>query len=243
MVIVSAEELGLLMFPSVLQQYHNHAQRLFKVYVIAQEVVVALRPSLPDLPAQELSRGAYHSVAFDSRYCYPTRTQFLRQSNNLNTASSSSSGPTHSNNSHHSSNNGDSDSDKVIAEYAEVFRATAQVIGKHFGLTLFGFDVILACPHDDTDTVSDQHNDASSILVIDINFFPSYKEVPDFPARLRSYLRHRIASHKNINNTNINENNQNSSSHNNNSINKYSSHNSYNSNDADDADEIVAVMC
>jgi hypothetical protein len=26
------------------------------------------------------------------------------------------------------------------------------------------------------------------VLVIDINYFPSYKEVPDFPARLRRYL-------------------------------------------------------
>lgn len=29
------------------------------------------------------------------------------------------------------------------------------------------------------------------LVVIDINYFPSYKEVPDFPNRLRNFLRHK----------------------------------------------------
>lgn len=31
--------------------------------------------------------------------------------------------------------------------------------------------------------------DASELVVIDVNYFPSYKEVPDFPQRLRKFLR------------------------------------------------------
>ena len=33
--------------------------------------------------------------------------------------------------------------------------------------------------------------DTTELLVIDVNFFPSYKEVTDFPARLRTFLRQR----------------------------------------------------
>lgn len=46
------------------------------------------------------------------------------------------------------------------------------------------------------DTVCTNHNPASSIgidkddlVVIDVNYFPSYKEVPDFPRKLRRFFR------------------------------------------------------
>ena len=45
-----------------------------------------------------------------------------------------------------------------------------------FGLSLFGFDVI--CPRESP----------GGMLVVDVNYFPSYKEVTDFPRRLRSML-------------------------------------------------------
>jgi hypothetical protein len=91
-------------------------------------------------------------------------------------------------------------------------------ISDEFGLTLFGFDVIIPTDSDhkastgrDSDLSEDSDSTRSSspasssatedcashpqfsatpeLLVIDINFFPSYKEVADFPARLRSFLR------------------------------------------------------
>ena len=46
-----------------------------------------------------------------------------------------------------------------------------------FGLQLFGFDILIAV--DDT------------MLVVDVNYFPSYKEVPNFPALLAKYLTDR----------------------------------------------------
>jgi inositol-1,3,4-trisphosphate 5/6-kinase / inositol-tetrakisphosphate 1-kinase len=45
-------------------------------------------------------------------------------------------------------------------------------------LSLFGFDAIVPADGEDS----------SVILVIDVNYFPSYKEVPDFPSRLKKYL-------------------------------------------------------
>ena len=154
---------------------------------------------------------------------------------------------------------------------SERFRAAAKAISADFGLTLFGFDVIVPTPTssnriqhhaDDRDSQNQSHRsggkngfcenahdrvrvsssgacndegetclsqsqergrvrslshhsdcgsieeefarmhgpcstssldnfggDNNHLVVIDINFFPSYKEVPDFPQRLREFLR------------------------------------------------------
>jgi glutathione synthase/RimK-type ligase-like ATP-grasp enzyme len=80
----------------------------------------------------------------------------------------------------------------VIARFA----AIAQEISSEFGLSLFGFDVIVplkpnASPSPDTTMAFHESNidENSRFVVIDVNFFPSYKEVKDFPSRLRSFLR------------------------------------------------------
>lgn len=63
--------------------------------------------------------------------------------------------------------------------YVEKFENAAAAIRQEFGLTLFGFDVIIPT----------NLSSADGIVVIDVNFFPSYKEVADFTSRLRSLLR------------------------------------------------------
>ena len=84
------------------------------------------------------------------------------------------------------------------------------MIQRAFGLTLFGFDVIIPADVDaaliSTKTGKEQcggpeigakvdivgskveKRQEKHLLVIDINYFPSYKEVSDFPARLRQFL-------------------------------------------------------
>ena len=110
----------------------------------------------------------------------------------------------------------------------ERFRAAALAIQQEFGLSLFGFDVIVPttkgaavptshngkaqrCSHgviaerarspssgscgsieDELGfslTLDQADADAYDLVVIDVNYFPSYKEVPDFPQRLRKFLR------------------------------------------------------
>ena len=93
-------------------------------------------------------------------------------------------------------------------------KAAAAIVQKEFNLSLFGFDVILPCrsssastPSTSSNTSTDSPGDAATdieittddtplceardvdILVIDVNFFPSYKEVGDFPQRLSALLR------------------------------------------------------
>jgi hypothetical protein len=94
------------------------------------------------------------------------------------------------------------------------FRASAAAIRDEFGLSLFGFDVIIPTtsyaadsrPSEDSSLDNSTHSTQSSqsdtdtqspltaqppqrIVVIDVNYFPSYKEVKDFPSRLKNFLR------------------------------------------------------
>lgn len=68
----------------------------------------------------------------------------------------------------------------------ECFQSTAKAIQEEFGLTLFGFDVIIP---EHPLSQNEEERKEIEIVVIDINYFPSYKEVEDFPVRLRDYLR------------------------------------------------------
>ena len=78
------------------------------------------------------------------------------------------------------------------------------VLKDAFGLSLFGFDVIVSTQgtptparltgscHEQTSTKVGEdgaRNDIKPFLVVDVNFFPSYKEVSDFPRILRAFLR------------------------------------------------------
>ncbi len=79
------------------------------------------------------------------------------------------------------------------------FVATAKMISDGFGLSLFGFDVILPnqrgvrSPGSSSSSYEEGlcnnfTNGPVDLVVVDVNFFPSYKEVPDFPEKLCQYL-------------------------------------------------------
>ena len=74
----------------------------------------------------------------------------------------------------------------------ERFRATAAAIRNEFGLTLFGFDAILPVQHSNSADLCGT-GAAAEVVVIDVNYFPSYKEVCDFPHRLKRFLASRKA--------------------------------------------------
>lgn len=74
------------------------------------------------------------------------------------------------------------------------FVATAMALKEEFGLSLFGFDVIIPANSSSTPckTLDPLQKE---LVIIDINFFPSYKEVSDFPQRLCDFLKKK-ATHK-----------------------------------------------
>jgi hypothetical protein len=75
----------------------------------------------------------------------------------------------------------------LLLPYAALFEESAAAIRAEFGLSLFGFDAIV--PR--TGRCGDS---SGGVTVIDVNYFPSYKEVRDFPARLRRFLASRSAA-------------------------------------------------
>lgn len=201
-VVVDIEGLSLVKFPCLIQQYYNHNAKLYKVYVIDKDVMVFERPSLPDL-VPNLSE--MKSVAFDSSANYPTIQHFLRYQD------VSKSIETNHSDLHYIKKSIDVSPDSA-------FYHTATSLAEGFGLSLFGFDAIIVSSDikessamngssdslalDDSNSSSFESKwhsndivtqskavDESKLVVIDVNYFPSFKEVEDFPERLRAFFR------------------------------------------------------
>lgn len=76
------------------------------------------------------------------------------------------------------SGNGQAIARRSQSEIFAAVRAIGESIREELGLTLFGFDVIVS--------------DASQeLVVIDVNYFPSYKELDDFSGALRQHIKRR----------------------------------------------------
>lgn len=61
----------------------------------------------------------------------------------------------------------------------EEVKPIVEVLKRAFGLELFGFDILMG-------------SNNGECFVVDVNYFPSYKEVPDFPSLLAQYLTQRV---------------------------------------------------
>lgn len=70
-------------------------------------------------------------------------------------------------------------SDKKYHVTSSEIRPVADCIRRAFGLELFGFDVLVTSRNSGHDR---------EMLVVDVNYFPSYKEVPNFSQLLAQYL-------------------------------------------------------
>jgi len=140
---------------SLIQEYVNHNQKLFKVYVMGKKVHVYERASLPNLPSDVAEISTVDLVKFDSQHPYPQLKDFGILSCN------------------------DSPVTRSIPVTPDEVMPLVDSLKKAFGLELFGFDIL----------ISSEHN---AWLVVDVNYFPSYKEVPDFPRQLANYLTQRV---------------------------------------------------
>ena len=82
--------------------------------------------------------------------------------------------------------------ENVLANYVtkEQIEPVTNKLREAFGLELFGFDILVkhdAMKHP-TDATNSSCLDVQEILVVDVNYFPGYKEVPHFPSLLAQYL-------------------------------------------------------
>jgi len=201
--------------PCLLQEYLNHNGRLYKVYVLGNLVWVFPRPSLPNLPLGEfihdddddddenggnLNRGGTgsgndsssracekgdgssspqssgpHYVEFDSQRPYPTLSDFgVKHNNNMNYEIKGNFSSASSRNLEKE----EKDINKKLLTCEEI-RPVADCIRHAFGLELFGFDILV--------TTKDRSAE-KEMLVVDVNYFPSYKEVSNFSQILAQYL-------------------------------------------------------
>uniref|UniRef100_A0A7S4EKH0 Uncharacterized protein n=1 Tax=Pseudo-nitzschia australis TaxID=44445 RepID=A0A7S4EKH0_9STRA len=170
---------------SIVQEFVNHDATLYKVYVLGDFVNVYRRHSLPDLPS-DLSDATVDMVEFDSQRPYPKLKDFgFDTTENINDNNSGSSSIDVNNNVNnnitksgcaHANVNANTNSTFMVT--VEEVRPIVDVLKRAFGLELFGFDILMG-------------SNSGECFVVDVNYFPSYKEVPNFPSLLAQYLTQR----------------------------------------------------
>jgi hypothetical protein len=75
----------------------------------------------------------------------------------------------------------------------DAVRAMAAFLRQHLGLTLFGFDVVVAhC------SSTQQQQQGQELVVIDVNYFPNYRGGSDVPAMFRAALRQAWEQHQQL---------------------------------------------
>ena len=239
-IVLARDGLQRLKTPCLLQEFANHGEQLFKVYVLGDSVWVSSRESLPNLPIGEKRisddaglvpplgdswswslrnrspkesyveferpAGSQYYVEFDSQRPYPKLADFgikaaddessfrTRKKQRLDGLSPESCRDTEEhqqkstlrakiNNIADGTIDGDSDVARFVTK--DEIEPVTNALRDAFGLELFGFDVIVK--HDQS-SLFNGGSDGKEILVVDVNYFPGYKEVPNFPSLLAQYL-------------------------------------------------------
>ena len=140
------------------------------------------RPSLPNLPQgeREIDKvGSY--VEFDSQQPYPKLSDFVGTSHSAETEAGkeyfAASEPVFKRHKVSYSSSSQTYSFLSADEVAPVVSALRVA----FDLDLFGFDVLVTGSEYSSGSMKE-------LLVVDVNYFPSYKEVFNFPTLLAKYL-------------------------------------------------------
>ena len=194
--------------PCLFQEYANHNAVLYKVYVLGDFVSVYKRRSLPNLPSQiskQPVEDASVVVEFDSQRPYPRLRDFgfHHPEEHPNFSSPSPMSPTEPKNggvkvqppvTHETCTPLQTDLSsikKTVEVTPDEVRPIVEALKQAFGLEIFGFDVLIEANKTTASTAGtsmNHHEDKPCMLVVDVNYFPSYKEVPDFPALLAKFL-------------------------------------------------------
>jgi inositol-1,3,4-trisphosphate 5/6-kinase/inositol-tetrakisphosphate 1-kinase len=192
--------------PCLCQEYTNHDASLFKVYVLGEHVSVHKRRSLPNIPRNQKSTRSF--VEFDSQRPYPRLSDFGFSSDSQIFVEEEIARKRRR--SHNKTSFSPNATPSTVTSYCaittdEVMPIVA-ALKEAFGLELFGFDILVACDdedetrnHDNQGTSRDSIDAHKRMLVVDVNYFPSYKEVPNFPWLLAKYLTDRALENRRAN--------------------------------------------
>jgi len=170
----------------LVQQYVNHGAVLYKVYVLDEEVTVVPKPSLPNITVD----SPPYYVDSQTMQLYELRPDGSVTPAPLNHAQPPPP-PT-----------------SVPAAVRHVAEQCASQLRRQLQLRLFGFDII---QQDSTQVTkeSEAHNQVASALstgldeptffLVDMNYFPSYKSIPDLTLRFLSLcVRYAPQSHPSL---------------------------------------------
>jgi len=194
-IVLGREGLKRLQMPCILQEYYNHDASLFKVYVLGDDVFVFHRPSLPNLPIGECSNNASGSfVEFDSQRPYPNLSDLMGESNTLLKDKCVYKQGESIYKRYKIDTTSPSAARSFVTE--DEIEPVVKTLRKAFGLELFGFDVLVTSSQHLVESVESSLS-AKEILVVDVNYFPSYKEVSNFPALLSKYLTQQAINRRN----------------------------------------------
>jgi inositol-1,3,4-trisphosphate 5/6-kinase/inositol-tetrakisphosphate 1-kinase len=163
--------------PCLCQEYSNHDAVLHKVYVLGDYVSVHRRRSLPNLPRNRPSRRSF--VEFDSQRPYPRLIDFGYDNDGRHQETGSPGSI---------AGNG-----KPTSVTIEEVKPIVTALKEAFGLELFGFDILVVSAGNSSSSDTNHHR---KMLVVDVNYFPSYKEVTNFPTLLAKYLTDRAVANR-----------------------------------------------
>jgi inositol-1,3,4-trisphosphate 5/6-kinase len=185
--------------PALVQEYVDHKSIVWKVYVAGNQVFSVQKRSTPDLQplrdflALHLSSGGHGgggnrgdtveeeeededldiptSIEFNSLESLPVSLPWLSRIMDPGApAASAATAPPPT-------------PPPAGVMHPGFLTQLAQVFRKHLGLTLFGFDVVFDYA-------------AGEAVVLDLNFFPSFRGIPEAPVALRRALLAKYKEHK-----------------------------------------------
>jgi inositol-1,3,4-trisphosphate 5/6-kinase/inositol-tetrakisphosphate 1-kinase len=168
---------------SLIQEYVNHNATLYKVYVLGESIHVYQRPSLPNLPTT-MTTSTVDLVEFDSQRPYPRLQDFgFDATTTTEEEEESARSSTTTTESSTTITTTTTTTTTTTSVTRDEVRPIVQALKQAFGLELFGFDILIHHDHAE---------EKEKWLVVDVNYFPSYKEVPNFPTLLAHYLTQRV---------------------------------------------------
>ncbi|CAL8072066.1 unnamed protein product [Calicophoron daubneyi] len=163
--VFNKEGLTQIDYPCLAQQFVNHGGKLFKLFVVGTKTFTQKRSSIANL--SQLSTRP--PVFFDSKKV---------SKNDCTTFDAENIG------------HGDVELGAEVVADEPLFHRIATVLRESIHLDLFGLDLI-ACLEDDP---SESHGSPSYRWgIIDLNIFPDYIGIPNFPEYLENLVRQKLS--------------------------------------------------
>ncbi|WIA42427.1 hypothetical protein OEZ86_008425 [Tetradesmus obliquus] len=191
---------GRLPLPGLVCEFVNHGGLQHKVYVLRDKVFVTPRASIPDVHSSPDLPPEQQLLLFDSLASLPTQLppHFVQQHSSstcMQEQRESRSGGAGAQQQQQQQQQQQLNM-QAVEEIAAFLRA-------RLGLTLFGFDVVLASHQEaGSNTISStevaeqaQQQQQQELVVIDVNYFPNYGGGSNTPALFRQALLQRWQQH------------------------------------------------